>query len=137
MIEPCHRVEPGRKLLNRLLQEISAVVKRPTSMRQRSDSIEDRDEVWPSTIRVWRNSREAHKIPLKNLKDGDEQCCFFEGNMGWSTLQHCIGFRGVSLSCKARASFKKTISCMWGTTAVGKVIPPFFCGYEQDFGKEA
>ena len=136
VIEPCRRVEPGRKLLNRLLQEISAVVKRPNSMRQRSDSIEDRDEVWPNTIRVWRNSREAHKIPLKNLKDGDEQCCFFEGNMGWSTLQHCIGFRGVSLSCKARASFKKTMSCMWGTTAVGKVIPPVFCGKKQDFGKE-
>ena len=130
------KLQPGRKIMEAMLAEVAMVVKRPSSQRQRRESIEDPDGRWKETIGYFQRMRAKYRIPLSNCKDSDEMCGFYEGSLGWKMFQRCIGVRGQSLTVKARASLRKTLSILFGTTASGRVIPPAFLGKERDFGKD-
>jgi len=128
-------ISPGKLILKSILKDLAFSVKNTTSMRQRHDSIDD-TTIWPKAVQTFRDIKHKFGIPLANCKDSDEQCLFFEGNMGWKMFSRCIGQVNESLSCKARRSYRKCCSTNFGTTAAGEIFGVCVLGKQCDFGKE-
>ena len=121
--------------MDSMLRDLRFSVERPSSMRNRGDSIDDPDGVWPRTVAYFRRAKAKLSIPLSACKDGDEVCIFFAGNLGWKSKSRVIGPTGEALPVKSRLSFRRTMSAMSGTTTLGVVIPSVFLGKEATWAK--
>ena len=75
------QVNPGRVLLNRVLQDGAWTIQRVGAGKIREDVLNDSCDVWDKSKRFYRWGMEHYKIDLDNVLDCDEFCIFCCGHI--------------------------------------------------------